>query len=89
MLKTADLEAARERSTRAEPLDDAGAKALLGSADRVIVCRGKKSIEIPARQASLDDLKGPTGKVRAPLLHVENTLLVGFNRETLEQLVGG
>lgn len=36
-----------------------------------------------AAEAVPDDFKGPTGNFRAPLLHVDDTLVVGFNRQAL------
>lgn len=88
MLTRADLAPELERSSRAAPLDDADALAVLRSVEHVIVCRGKKTTEIPRTSASLDDLRGPTGNFRAPILQVDDRLLVGFHREALEELLG-
>ncbi len=75
-----------ERSTTREPLDDEDVRALLAAADRVIIARGKSQREIAPDEARLDDLKGPSGKYRAPMLLSGGTLLVGFNSDALGAL---
>ena len=87
MLEAAELEPALERSSRAAPLTGDDARALLRSLRKVVICRGSKTFEMPADRATLDDLKGPTGNFRAPLLHIDSTLLVGFNRQALEEIL--
>jgi len=87
VLVAAGLEPETERSSRTAPLGDADAQAILRSVKKVVVCRGRKTVEMPGARAGLDDLKGPTGNFRAPLLHFDDTLLVGFNRQALEQLL--
>lgn len=76
-----------ERSARREPLSDREVRELLRGVRTVIVTRGKKSIVLEAAQVSPADLKGPTGSYRAPLVLRGDTLLVGFNREALEELL--
>ena len=78
-----------ERNSRKQPLSDDDARALLGEVDQVLVARGKKVREIAAAEASLDDLKGPTGNYRAPMIRAGSRLLVGFHPETLAELAGG
>lgn len=87
MLEAADLVPETERSSRAAPLRDVDAQAILRSVKTVVVCRGRKTLEMPGARAGLDDLKGPTGNFRAPLLHLDDTLLVGFNRQALDKLL--
>ena len=87
MLDAARLEPRLERSSRSDPLGEDEARALLHSSRRVIVCRGRKAIELDASEAGTSDLKGPTGNFRAPLLQLGDTLLVGFNVATLSELV--
>ena len=87
MLERTESPIETERSSRLAPLSDAEARRLLGVAHTVRVARGRKSVEMPAAQASLDDLKGPTGNYRAPLLLVGGTLLVGFQPDVLETLL--
>lgn len=87
MLKAHAATVAEERSSRAEPLTDREARELLRSVERVVVARGQKTVEIGAGSAKPADLKGPTGNYRAPLVRRGKTLLVGFNREALEDLL--
>ena len=70
-------------------MEDADVKALLASVDEVVVARGKKAVTSAAKDVSPDDLKGPKGTYRAPMLRVGRKLLVGFHPETLESLLGG
>jgi hypothetical protein len=78
-----------ERSSRSAPMKDGDVKALLASVDEVVVAKGKKAVTSAAKAVSLDDLKGPTGNYRAPMLRVGRKLLVGFHPETLEALLRG
>lgn len=79
---------ARERSTR-DPLCDAEVRELLAGVDRVIVARGRRVEVLPAARTKPDDLRGPTGKIRAPLVRSGRTLLVGFHRDSLAALLEG
>lgn len=72
-----------ERPSRREPLTEADAKALLGAVSEVFIAKGKSVRTVRARDATPDDLRGPTGNFRAPLLKVGRRLLVGFHEETL------
>lgn len=87
MLEAANLHPETERSSRTSPLSEIEVRDLLRSVTRVIVCRGRKTLEIPADKATPKDLCGPTGNTRAPLLVADDTLLVGFNREALIDLL--
>lgn len=83
MLEDKNATVSEERNSRKEPLDDAAVQQLLGESETVFVARGKKVREIAADQAALDDLKGPTGNYRAPIVRAGGQLLVGFHPETL------
>jgi len=61
---------------------------LLGAVDKVLICRGQTTVELAPGAARTDDLRGPTGGFRAPLLHVDDTLIVGFNREIADTVRG-
>ena len=76
-----------ERPARSRPLTDADAKALLKEVDVVTLARGKTARTLPAREVSLDDLRGPTGNFRAPMLRVGRRLLVGWHEESLRELL--
>ncbi len=76
-----------ERSTRqALAPDEVGA--LLTSVDEVWIARGRKVERRPARAVGVDDLRGPTGNIRAPLVRFGRRLLVGFHAETLAGWLG-
>lgn len=87
MLDQHGCELKEDRNSRKLPLSDREARALIASVGRVVVARGKKSEVLPAKEARIADLKGPTGNYRAPMLRKGKTLLVGFHAETLESLV--
>lgn len=87
MLEQHDTKIEEERNSRKQPLDDAGAQELLSSVEVVWVARGKKVRQLSAADASVDDLKGPTGNYRAPMVRSGSRLLVGFHPETLEELL--
>jgi hypothetical protein len=76
-----------ERPSRSRPLTDADAKALLKEVDEVTLARGKTARTLPAREVTLDDLRGPTGNFRAPMLRVGRRLLVGWHEESLRELL--
>lgn len=87
MLDKSRSDVREERPSKSRPLSDADAKALLGTVDSVTLARGKSARTVPAREVSLDDLRGPTGNFRAPMLRVGRRLLVGWHEETLRGLV--
>ncbi len=68
---------------------DADVKALLASVQEVVIAKGKAVRALAAKDAVPDDLKGPTGNYRAPMLRVGRKLLVGFHPDTLEALLRG
>lgn len=75
-----------ERSSRKAPLGEAEVRALIAAVDEVVLARGRRAERRPAREVKPDDLKGPTGNYRAPMVRRGRTLLVGFHAETLEAL---
>jgi len=68
------------------------AEALARSARKLIVSKGKKIREFEAGKAVSDEaitaMLGPTGNLRAPTVRSGNTLLVGFNEERYEEVLG-
>jgi len=87
VLESSKLTPKQERSSRKEPFSDEDVKALLKGVREVRIARGRKVVVQPAKESSPDDLKGPTGNYRAPILQIGKTLLVGFNQDALEELV--
>ncbi len=89
MLDRTKARIAEERSSKSAPMNDADVKALLAAVDEVVIAKGKNARSVAAKDAALDDLKGPTGNYRAPMLRVGKKLLVGFHPGTLETLLRG
>jgi len=87
VLEKSKSDVREERPSRSRPLTDADAKALLKDVDEVTLARGKTARTLPAREVSLDDLRGPTGNFRAPMLRVGRRLLVGWHEESLRELL--
>lgn len=81
MLDELDVTIEEERSTTKTPLDDADVRGLLAKATSVVIARGKSRRELDPGDVQLDDLKGPSGKFRAPILLAGGVLHVGFNSE--------
>lgn len=88
MLERGRIAIANERST-AQPLSESEAEALLRSVERVLILRGSALRELDAQSVTPADLRGPTGKIRAPLVVVGKTLLAGFRLEALHELLAG
>jgi hypothetical protein len=76
------------RPSKTQPLTDAEIKGLLKEVETVLIAKGKKVVEAKAAATKVDDLRGPTGNIRAPLVRVGRKLLVGFNADALKALVG-
>jgi hypothetical protein len=87
VLDTSKADVREERPSKSRPLSDPDARALLAGVDTVTLARGKSARTLPAREVSLDDLRGPTGRFRAPMLRVGRRLLVGWHEETLRDLL--
>jgi hypothetical protein len=67
------------------------AAALAVKASRIIVAKGKKVTEFPggkAGKAVVEAMLGPTGNLRAPTLRRGKTVLVGFDEEVFEKILG-
>ncbi len=87
MLQAKRAAVGEERSSRREPLTAAEARRLLASVERVVVARGRHRRELAGREARLDDIKGPTGSFRAPIVRIGDMLIVGFDPQSLEELL--
>jgi hypothetical protein len=70
------------------------ALALLTGIDRLIAARGKKLTVFDLKNDRPDDetlsgvLLGPTGNLRAPTARIGTTLVVGFNDELYQEILG-
>lgn len=73
-------------------LDRADARKLAAAASRIVVAKGRKVQEFAPGgapdEAVLDALVGATGNLRAPLLRVGETLLVGFDADSYADVLG-
>ncbi len=87
MLSGRRTEVGEERSTR-QPLSPSEVGELLAAVDEVWIARGRKVERRPAAAVGVDDLRGPTGNIRAPLVRLGRRLLVGFHAETLAGWLG-
>ena len=76
------------RLSKKRPLTDAEARALLDTVDEVVIARGKSVRQLSAREVGLDDLRGPTGGFRAPMLRIGRRLHVGFHQASLDSALG-
>ncbi len=88
MLDALGTPVAKTRLSKKEPLSDAEVQELLKSVEEVVLGKGKSARTLKAKETQLDDLRGPTGNFRAPLLKVGKRLLVGFHEETLRASLG-
>ncbi len=76
------------------PIDAKAALALVRKQRRLIVAKGKKTIDLAiTRNAPSDDelrslIIGPSGNLRAPAIRVGDTLIVGFTVEGLRTVLG-
>lgn len=89
MLDAARTSVATVRQARKEPLAEADVRDLLALADSVTIARGRSVRTLPASAVSPDDLRGPAGGFRAPILRIGRRLLVGFDDETLREALKG
>ena len=73
-------------------LDRSDARELAAAASRVIVAKGRRVQRFEPRgapdDAVLDAMVGATGNLRAPLLRVGKTLLVGFDADSYAGVLG-
>ena len=81
-----------ERVPASRKLGRADARELAEAASRIIVAKGRKVAEFEPRGAPddgvLDAMVGATGNLRAPLLRVGKTLLVGFDADSYAGVLG-
>jgi len=63
-------------------------------AHRLVAAKGKKVITLDLQTAPLPDdvlaglMLGPTGNLRAPLIRVGQTILVGYNDQAFTDIFG-
>ena len=68
------------------------AEELIAEATRLVVAKGKKVTEFKGADLQSEDavkaMLGPTGNLRAPTLKVGKTLIVGYNDDVYETILG-
>ena len=68
------------------------ARKLLETTSRLIVTKGKRVKEFVVSESGSDEIidamLGPTGNLRAPMLRIGHTILVGFNEEAFLDAFG-
>gem|GEM_PF-205802 len=89
MLDGTKARIATTRLAKTDPMSEKDVRALLKEVDEVVIAKGKAARAVPARDATLDDLRGPTGNFRAPMARIGRRLLVGFHEETLRKELAG
>ena len=81
-----------ERVPASRKLGRTDARELAEAASRIIVAKGRRVLEFEPRgapdDAVLDAMVGATGNLRAPLLRVGKTLLVGFDADSYAGVLG-
>ena len=78
-----------DRTSASRKLGRAEAEALVAEAETIYVARGRKQTELPASEPGAADLMlGPTGNLRAPVVRVGSTLIVGYYEEALNEVLG-
>ena len=88
MLDATKAHIATTRFAKADPLSEKDVRALLKEVDEVVVATRKGTRAVQSRETTLDDLRGPTGNFRAPMVRIGRRLLVGFHAETLKKELG-
>ena len=82
----------KETVSASKKLGRREATAMAKEARRVVVAKGKKVNDFKhggkVNKEIIDAMLGPTGNLRAPLMRVGKTLLVGFNPDAYEEVFG-
>ena len=78
-----------DKTPASRKLGRADAEALLAGAETVHVAKGRKRTEVQASDPAVADLMlGTTGNLRAPVIRVGRTLIVGYHEEALSRVLG-
>ena len=90
----AQIETAEEVNAKKTKLPREDALALVKKASEVYVAKGRKVIRFDLNKDKPSDeelakvLLGPTGNLRAPTLRTGKILIVGFDQDTYEKVLG-
>lgn len=94
MLATDGIEVRELVRADKHPIGLAEALALVRTARRLVVAKGKQTVivELAARPSD-DELRalviGPSGNLRAPAIRIGDTLVVGFTADGLRDVLAG
>ena len=78
-----------DKTPASRKLGRVDAEALLADAETLYVAKGRRQTELSAPDQSAADLMlGPTGNLRAPVVRVGTTLIVGYHEEALNRVLG-
>ena len=84
----------KEEQSASAKLGSKEALALAKEAGKVIVMKGKKVTKFDMKKDKPTDkdllavMLGPTGNLRAPVVKRGKTVLVGFNQEVFDEVLG-
>lgn len=82
----------KETVPASRKLQAADSKSMLMNASKLIALKGKKVNEFKGgsdtTKEAVTSMLGPTGNMRAPLIKVGKTLIVGFNEEVFAKQFG-
>jgi arsenate reductase-like glutaredoxin family protein len=90
----AQVETAEEINAKKIKLQRKDALALVKQANEVYATKGKKVVHFDLKNDHPSDdelakvLLGPTGNLRAPVLRKGKILVIGFDQETYEKVLG-
>jgi hypothetical protein len=93
-LETNDLHITGEGDAGNKRKNAPEALKLAFAANKILVAKGKKIVRFdmkkdpPAKETLLAHILGPTGNLRAPALRRGETLLVGFNSDLYQEVLG-
>jgi hypothetical protein len=83
---------ARETVSASKKLGRDDAAAMLASASRLVVAKGKKVLEFVLDKGvpdeAVDAMLGPTGNLRAPTVRFGKTIVVGYDDELYAEIFG-
>ncbi|MCA9199910.1 MAG: hypothetical protein KDA87_20360 [Planctomycetales bacterium] len=85
---------AEEVNAKKDTKDAEDALALAKTVKEIYAAKGKKIVHYDLKKDAPDDealkkiMLGPTGNLRAPTLRIGKILLIGFDQDTYDQLLG-
>lgn len=87
------LQVVSQTSTKEKVYPESEARKLLVGIDRLISGKGKSAVSVDLRKAKPDWQElaklmiGPYGNLRAPVIRIGKTLIIGFHEETYREIL--